>query len=273
MTGLRRTPWWCLIALAAPLAGADWQVTPRTLSLSAHVRYLLGDPRRPVVDADARRALLQLELTPPANLRILGWQGLAVDACRSDAGDALRPTMPAPPLAHPRPGEPIALTIGLPAAVLPYRGLQLLHGQVTVVVADAPEQPWEVPLSALTSDGMPIDGSAGLRVALVSDGGGPPTVRLDPGAAMAVTSLQLAEGSLRPRPLHLRWATALGAATGSQEAALPGTTSAEARLVLRYVPRTRAVVLPIALAHLAFGITVPSAAAERQGEVRGADEL
>jgi hypothetical protein len=282
---LRRLPLVTVCALtaaaSATAADAAWHLEPGNLTISQRVRYLLADGRHAFVDEDARRALLSLSLGGGVSIPVLGWRALVVDEALSDAGERLEPTFPlTSAVLHRRPGADF-LTIGLPAGAKSYAGLARLRGHVEVVFAGAPPQHWRVPLASLPTGPTTIDGHAELPIELepAEEHDGASALRLPLASALAVSTVALLGADGRPLKGHephrdrRERRHPLASDAGSQLVWWNGTLPADAVLDIEYVPVLTSVSVPFDVQGLAFGVTLPSAAQQRAGEARGANEL
>lgn len=282
---LRRLPLLLLASCLGPggaaAADAAWHLEPATLTLSQRVRYLLADGRHAFVDEDARRALLVLSLGGGVSIPVLGWRALVVDEALSDAGEQLEPTFPqTSAVLHRRPAADF-LAIGLPAGAKPYTGLSRLKGQVEVVFAGAPPVHWRLPVAALPAGLATIDGHADLPIELepAEEHEGALALRLPLASALAVATVSVLGADGRPLKGHEphrdrrdRHHPQAGDA-GSQLVWWTGALPADAVLDIVYVPAVTSVLVHFDIQGLAFGVTVPSAAQQRAGEARGANEL
>jgi hypothetical protein len=256
------------------------------LTLAQRVDYVLGDPTRPFVDADAYRAQLGLKLSASGDCALLGVDDYVIDRAVTEAGDALMVTLPsgAQPCADRgfnRNASQVVLHAGLPLAAHAYAGLRRLAGHLTVIWADQRAVSWTVALARLKGAVVAIPGHPELTLTL-----GEARANIPETVFVASPAASLAVIELRPRGSDGQVINAPGQRSERREArqprpggggdsvlVFPRVLPADATIEVYYQPSPRRSRVDFDLAGIAFGAALPALPAIRGSLAHGADEL
>jgi hypothetical protein len=280
------------VVAGAPRLCAEVTVTPGELSISNRISYLLDDGRHPFVDDDARRALLGVNIDCEAPGTLLGFDGLVIEAVRSDAGETLLTSLPqtmgmvssahTAGKGHPHPRAGLSFTIGLPLPAKPYGGLSLVRGHFDLVSVSGSPVRWTMRLAQLLQDRQAhqiADQPALSLASLASAEPGHLTLVLSAQARWAVTAIDMlgADGaSLKirsPRVEHRFPPHQLPGVDRIDTMTWTAVLPAQAQLAVTYYPHLERQAVPFSLSAVSFGMQLPSASALLHGQPRGANDF
>jgi hypothetical protein len=276
----------------APAAAAApaFRVIPGEISISQRVDYVLGDPKRPFVDADAYRAQMALEIVAPGSCALLGVEDYVLDAVVTDAGDALIATLPSGLQPCTDRGlninqAQIVLHPGLPLAAHAYRGLRTVSGHFTVVWSTSMPETWTMTMAKIKAGPVTIPGHPELTLSL---GESRPnqleTVFLaSTAASIAVVQLQARDGkgqqivgngqrSERRETQHPQ-ANGRKNQSGDNVLIFPRKLPADATIDVLYQAAPQRTRVDFTINAVDFGVELPALPTIRGSLAHGADEL
>ena len=278
---------------AAPAAAATapaFRVVPGEVSISQRVDYVLGDPKRPFVDADAYRAQMALKVVAPGSCALLGVEDYVLDAVVTDAGDALVATLPSGLQPFPDRGlnpdqAQIILRPGLPLSAHAYRGLRTVSGHMVVVWSTTRPETWTVTMAKIKAGPVTIPGHPELTLSLgESRPNALETVFLaSTAASIAVVQMEAHDGkgqqilgngqrSERRETQHPQ-ANARKNQTGDNVLIFPKRLPADATIDVVYQAAPQRTRVDFTIHAVDFGVELPALPTIRGSLAHGADEL
>jgi hypothetical protein len=267
-------------------AAPAFHVVAGELAITQRVDYVLGDPARPFVDADAYRASLALKVVAPGSCALLGVEDYAFDLVENDAGDALNATLPtgAQPCADrtlASDQSQVVLRPGLPLAAHAYHGLRRASGHLVVVWSTDRPSTWTVPLARLKAGPVALPCHPEATLALGEPRANTPeTVFLtSPAASLAVIELHPHDANGEPitapgqRSERRESHAPRPGATGDQVLVFPRALPADAVIEVVYQAAPQRTRIGFLLSNVDFGVTLPALGTIRGSLAHGADEL